>query len=101
MPIQAAGPFPLSLGNLVLFEIMVLEFKEVAWVFWVFLQGVAAFDVDTHKRWHFVCLFFYIVLLLIFWGLVCHRHSLWLEASSLWIMTGLFSLTWFIIHRIS
>jgi len=90
------GHFFMSLGNLMLFEIMTLEYKDVAWAYWAALQLVLCFDIDQYKLWHFVFLLTYIFLLLYFWGNVCQRHEYWVKASGLWIMTGLFSLTWLV-----
>lgn len=90
------GHFFMSLGNLMLFEIMTLEYKDVAWAYWAALQLVLCFDIDQYKLWHFVFLLVYIFLLLYFWGNVCQHHDYWVKASGLWVMTGLFSLTWLI-----
>ena len=88
------GHFFMSLGNLMLFEIITLEYKNIAWAYWASLQLVLCFDIDQYKLWHFVFLLTYIFLLLFFWGNVCQQHNFWVQASGMWIMTGLFSLTW-------
>lgn len=88
------GHFVMSLGNLMLFEIMTLEYKSVAWAYWVALQLVLSFDIDEYKFWHFLFLLVYIAMLLLFWGQVCQDHGMWVQASGLWVTTGLFSLTW-------
>jgi len=89
------GHFVMSLGNLMLFEIMTLEHKEVAWVYWCALQLVLSFDIDEHKNWHFFWLLVYIVMLLLFWGQVCMQHDMWVEVAATWVLTGLFALVWF------
>jgi hypothetical protein len=88
------GHFVMSLGNLMLFEIITLEYKNVAWAYWASLQLVLCFDIDQYRLWHFVFLLTYIFLLLFFWGNVCQQHNFWVKASGMWVMTGLFSLTW-------
>lgn len=90
------GHFFMSLGNLMLFEIMTLEYKDVAWAYWAALQLVLCFDIDQYKLWHFVFLLVYIFLLLYFWGNVCQHHDFWVKASGMWVMTGLFTLTWLV-----
>jgi len=90
------GHLLLSLGNLLLFEIMTLEsaHREMAWVFWFALQAVLSWDVDKHHTWHFFWLLVYIVMLLVFWGHVCVTHGMWTEASPLWVFTIAFALWW-------
>ena len=89
------GHFFLSLGNLLMFEIMTLEHKEIAWVYWCALQLVLCFDIDRHTDWHFFWLLVYIAMLSAFWGVVCTQHNFWLTASGMWGATAAFSLVWF------
>jgi len=89
------GHFFMSLGNLMLFEIMTLEHKEVAWVYWCALQLVLCFDIDEHKNWHFFWLFIYISMLLLFWGQVCMQHDMWVEVAPTWVLTIMFAFVWF------
>jgi hypothetical protein len=88
------GHFFMSLGNLMMFEIMTLEHKEIAWVYWCALQLVLCFDIDDHENWHFFWLLIYIAMLCLFWGVVCQQHDFWVQASALWVTTGVFSLVW-------
>jgi hypothetical protein len=88
------GHFFMSFGNLIMFEIMTLEHKEVAWVYWCALQLVLCFDIDEYEQWHFFWLLIYIAMLCLFWGFVCVQHDFWIQASGLWALTGLFCLVW-------
>lgn len=93
--LKPLGHFVMSLGNLILFEVMSLEHKEIAWAYWVALQLVLCFDVDEYKQLHFLFLLLYIVMLMLFWGLVTTQHDLWVWTLPLWISTGLFTMVWF------
>lgn len=88
------GHFTMSLANLIVFEIFLIEHKEVAWLYWVALQLVLSFDIDEYPVLHFTFLLCYIAMLTAFWAIVCVRHNFWEETAVLWASTGAFSLVW-------
>lgn len=93
--LKPLGHFVMSLANLLVFEVMSLEHKEVAWAYWVALQLVLCFDIDENQSLHFLFLLVYIVMLMLFWGLVARQYDLWVWLLPLWIATGLFTSVWF------
>lgn len=93
--LRPVGHFLMSLMNLIVFEIISLEHKEVAWAYWCALQLVLCFDMDENQKLHLLFLLVYIAMLLLFWGFVTANHDIVNWVIPMWVLTGLFTTIWF------
>ena len=99
--VRPYGHLLMNTANLCLFLIIGIEFPIIAWLFWVSLQLILTWDIDTNPRLHLTALLFYIAMLLTFWINVAWRYDFTLKLIPIWIFTALFAIIWFInwIHQ--
>jgi hypothetical protein len=77
------GHFLMSLGNLLIFLVLSMDTQiYVAWIQWVFLQLVLAFDVDQYKAVHGFFVSSYVAFVVLFWIRTCQRYDLWQYAGT-------------------
>jgi len=84
----------MNVANLCLFLIIGIEYPLLAWLFWLSLQLIITWDIDTNPKLHLSALLFYIAMLLAFWVHVCLRYDWFMPLIPIWVLTGLFSLVW-------
>jgi len=93
--IRPYGHLLMNTANLCLFLIIGIEYPLIAWLFWLSLQLILTWDIDTHPRLHLSALLLYISMLLTFWVNVSLRYNWTLILLPIWILTASFSLVWF------
>lgn len=92
--IRPYGHLLMNTANLCLFLIISIEYPWIAWVFWISLQLIITFDIDTNPWLHLAALLFYITMLITFWIHICLKYDWLMYTLQIWIFTGLFCLIW-------